>query len=93
MEGARRGGRSSEALRARLRERLTNLKMVSGDFHEAAPIIAVQEILLWEFGERILERSEFESVSKKIAQTMLEDKQLASAIARVIQTLVSPNKS
>ncbi|MCZ4324660.1 hypothetical protein [Pseudomonas anguilliseptica] len=92
-ESARKGERSSAVLRARLRERLINLKKASANFHEAAPIVAVQEILLWEFGEGILERAEFESVAKKVAETMLEDKQLATAISRIIDALISASKN
>lgn len=83
-EHARKGERSSTVLQSRLRERLANLNKVSGNFHEEAPIVAVQEILLWEFGEEILERAEFGSVAKKVAETMLENKQLESAITRII---------
>ncbi|WP_339527285.1 hypothetical protein [Pseudomonas sp. EA_35y_Pfl2_R111] len=92
-QSARKGERSSAVLRARLRERLVNLKKASANFNEAAPIVAVQEILLWEFGEAILERAEFESVAKKVAETMLEDKQLGAAISRIIDVLVSASKN
>ena len=87
------GQRSPAVLRARLQDRLAKLKLDSGTFHEAAPIVTVQEILRWEFGENILEHVEFERVAKKVADTMLEDKQLQAAIYRIIEELIAAERS
>lgn len=87
------GQRSPAVLRARLQDRLSKLKQGPGDFSETAPIITIQEILRWEFGESILEHAEFERVAKKVAETMLEDKQLQSAIFRIIDEMVSAGGS
>lgn len=89
-ERAQKGQRSPAILRARLRDRLAKLKQGPGSFHEIAPLVTVQEILRWEFGESILEHAEFERVTKKVAETMLEDKQLQAAIFRIVDELVSP---
>lgn len=83
------GQRSPAVLRARLQDRLAKLKQGPGNFHETAPIITVQEILRWEFGESILEHAEFERVAKKVAETMLEDKQLQGAVFRIIDELIA----
>lgn len=83
------GQRSPAVLRARLQDRLSKLKQAPGNFHEAAPIVTVQEILRWEFGESILEHAEFERVAQKVAETMLEDKQLKGAILRIIDEMGS----
>lgn len=86
---AQKGQRSPAVLRARLQNRLAKLKQGPGSFHETAPIVTVQEILRWEFGEGILEHAEFERVAKKVAETMLEDKQLEGAIFRIVEELLS----
>jgi hypothetical protein len=86
---AQKGQRSPVVLRTRLQDRLVKLKQGSASFHETAPIVTIQEILRWEFGESILEHAEFERVAKKVAETMLEDKQLQSAIFRIIDEMVS----
>ena len=88
-ERTQKGQRSPAILRARLQDRLSKLKQGPGNFHETAPIITIQEILRWEFGESILEHAEFERVAKKVAETMLEDKQLQSAIFRIIEEMVA----
>ncbi|MBX8495394.1 hypothetical protein [Pseudomonas cichorii] len=78
-----------EVLREHLQSRLQYLKKNTDTFHSAAPIITIQEILRWEFGERILEHPEFENISKKVAQTMLEDQESEKAIYAVIYGMVS----
>lgn len=90
---AQKGQRSPVVLRTRLQDRLVKLKQGSGSFHETAPIVTIQEILRWEFGESILEHAEFERVAKKVAESMLEDKQLQSAIFRIIDEMVSAGNS
>lgn len=65
------------------------LKHRGAGFAEAAPIITVQEILRWEFGDGILDHTDFNEVTKKVATTMLADIQLQGAIDRIINDLVS----
>lgn len=85
----KKGARDPAVLRARLRERLLGLKHRGAGFAEAAPIITVQEILRWEFGDGILDHTDFNEVTKKVATTMLADIQLQGAIDRIINDLVS----
>ncbi|WP_434577362.1 hypothetical protein J3P95_10790 [Pseudomonas sp. Z5-35] len=84
------GIKDLEVLRERLQSRLQDLKKNSEAFRDVAPEITVQEILRWEFGESILEHPEFGSISKKVAQTMLEDQAIGTAIYSVIDEMVSP---
>lgn len=84
------GIKDLEALRERLQSRLQDLKKNSEAFQDVAPEITVQEILRWEFGESILEHPEFGSISKKVAQTMLEDQAIGTAIYSIIDEMVSP---
>jgi hypothetical protein len=86
----KKGEKDLEVLREHLQSRLRDLKRHTEDFHEAAPVITVQEILRWEFGESILEHPEFGSISKKVAETMLEDQALERAIYGIVERMVSP---
>lgn len=86
----KKGEKDLEVLRVHLQGRLRDLKKNTEDFHEAAPVITVQEILRWEFGESILEHPEFGNISRKVAETMLEDQALEKAIYGIVDQMVSP---
>ena len=86
----KKGEKDLEVLRIHLQSRLRDLKQNTEDFHEAAPVITVQEILRWEFGESILEHPEFGNISRKVAETMLEDQALEKAIYGIVDRMVSP---
>ncbi|WP_431495053.1 hypothetical protein [Pseudomonas brassicacearum] len=86
----KKGEKDLEVLRVNLQSRLRDLKKNKEDFHEAAPVITVQEILRWEFGENILEHPEFGNISKKVAETMLENQELEKAIYGIVDRMVSP---
>ena len=84
------GEKGLEVLRVHLQDRLRDLKKSAEDFHDAAPVITVQEILRWEFGESILEHPEFGNISKKVAETMLENQELEKAIYGIVDRMLSP---
>ncbi|BBH33909.1 hypothetical protein [Pseudomonas sp. St290] len=86
----KKGEKDLEVLRVHLQNRLRDLKKGTEDFHDAAPVITVQEILRWEFGENILEHPEFGNISKKVAETMLENQELEKAIYGIVDRMVSP---
>ncbi|PMZ70067.1 hypothetical protein [Pseudomonas sp. FW305-70] len=86
----KKGAKDLEVLRAHLQSRLQDLKKNTENFHEMAPVITVQEILRWEFGDSILEHPEFGNISKKVAATMLENQQLEKAIYGIVDRMVSP---
>lgn len=71
-------------LRANLKERLARLRTRPGEFDSAAPIILVQEILLWEFGQDIVEHASFEKAVNAIADAMLADSNAEAAISRLL---------
>jgi len=86
---AKPGARNPLVLRARLRSRLTILRESAGDFLEAAPLVTVQEILRWEFGENVVAHTQFEQVAGKVAQALLADEKMKAAVYRVIETLLA----
>ena len=83
------GTKDLQTLRSNLQNRLQTLKKNNEDFKAAAPVITVQEILRWEFGERILEHPEFASISKTVSETMLENQELEKAIYAIVDQLTS----
>jgi len=88
---AKKGTKDLDVLRARLQSRLKSLKQSAEDFHAAAPVVTVQEILRWEFGESILEHAEFGGISRQVTETMLENQKLAKTIYGIVDSMVSPD--
>lgn len=75
------------ALKARLQQRLKLLRNSDADFQEAAPTVAVQEILLWEFGDDIVKHAEFERVAHQVTLSLLDNEPLKVAIQNLIAEL------
>ena len=80
--------RDPAVLKARLRTRLQALRDNDADFASAAPQVAVQEILRWEFGEEVLEHGEFERVATQVAESLLAHDSLGPAMQRMIERLI-----
>lgn len=79
--------REPAALKARLQQRLKLLRNSDADFQEAAPTVAVQEILLWEFGDDIVKHAEFERVAHQVTLSLLDNEPLKAAIQNLIAEL------
>ncbi|QXH87735.1 hypothetical protein HU773_018960 [Pseudomonas shahriarae] len=77
-------GKSLEVLSTRLHGRLKALKSDVEGFRDAAPVVTIQEILCWKFGEGISEHSEFKQIAQKVAETMMDDPQLGKTIRAII---------
>lgn len=75
-----------EQLRTRLKVRLGKIRD-SAKFDEQAPMITVQEILLWEFGDNILENPNFEQVVQKVTSSMTTDERLSRALHKITNEL------
>lgn len=76
--------REPAVLKSRLQGRLRALKQSDADFSEAAPIVTVQEILRWEFGEQVFEHAEFERVASQVAEALLSSEPMRGSIQRLI---------
>lgn len=73
-------------LKSRLGERLRTLKK-HNNFATAAPIITIQEVLRWEFGETIFQHPDFERIAGQVASALMTDKALKDAMESVIRKL------
>lgn len=80
--------RDSAILKSRLSERLKALKKSSTDFAEAAPVVTVQEVLRWEFGEEIFQHPDFERIAGQVASVLMSDDSLKGAVESVIGRLL-----
>ncbi len=88
MDKVAKGGKDLDVLRLRLKERLQALDPLADTFHQAAPVVTVQEILRWEFGETILQHPEFTRISTEVAFVMLEDSGLNKAILGIVEKML-----
>ncbi|MCD6069513.1 MAG: hypothetical protein K0S42_29 [Microvirga sp.] len=79
--------RDADALRSRLRARLQELRRGSKDFETQAPVVTVQEILRWEFGNQVLEHPDFQKVVQTVAGTLSADGRLGPALQAIIAEL------
>lgn len=79
--------RDPETLRERLRARLSRLKREAPDFETLAPEVTVREILIWEFGEEILNHPDFQQVASSVAETMQASNKVQHQLARLISQI------
>ena len=69
--------------------RLNSLNQHAEGFRDAAPVVTVQEILCWEFGDGILEHGEFKHIAQKVTETMMGDPKVEKAIHAIVGQALS----
>lgn len=79
--------RDRHALKSALIKKLCALKNSSGNFKEEAPYIAIQEIVLWEFGEQFLAHPEFTQIKNAIVESILSSSKLSKHMTKLVQEL------
>lgn len=77
--------RSKEELKKQLRYVLRKQKAEDKNFATNAPAIAIKEILIWEFGEDILDHPEFKHFSDIVIKELAANKELAAYIKNLIK--------
>ncbi|WP_438867420.1 hypothetical protein [Pseudomonas sp. L1(2025)] len=82
-------GKNMETLRTRLHSRLNSLNQHAEGFRDAAPVVTVQEILCWEFGDGILEHGEFKHIAQKVTETMMGDPKVEKAMHAIVDQALS----
>jgi len=78
--------RSKGELKKQLRYRLKKHKAEDKNFTVNAPAIAIKEILIWEFGEEILEHPEFKYFSELVLKELAANKELAAYINNLVES-------
>ena len=81
------GVRDLAVLKARMQQRLKKLKAESKNFENEATIVAVQEILLWEFGPDILNHSSFKHITLKICGAIGSSTHLNEKLEQMLKQL------
>ena len=78
---------AKQALQANMVRRLQRVDAVAPDYVYKATLIMVQEIMQWEFGDKILHHPEFADVVRDISETLLAHEQMQQTIAQVLAQL------
>lgn len=78
--------RDKEVLRESIKRRLTEIKS-DENYKTEAPVVAIQEILLWEFGEDIINHPSFKQLSTSVAQQVTSNKDLKDYLDKFISKI------
>ncbi|WP_220815276.1 hypothetical protein [Pseudomonas paralcaligenes] len=80
--------RDISILRGTLKSRLKKLRQISAnEFESAAPVVLVQEILLWEFGSEIAEHDAFKKATSSISEALQASPDAQGSLKRLINLL------
>ncbi|HEX4910272.1 MAG TPA: hypothetical protein VFV64_05865 [Permianibacter sp.] len=79
--------RDPENLRHNLRLRLARLQGENGNFAELAPEIAVREVLVWEFGDEVLNHPDFHQVAASVTRTIQANSKVNAELQKLIRQL------
>lgn len=81
--------KTEEALKHSLSSALKKLQSHSEDFEKEAPLAAIQEVMLWKFGEDAINDTDFRQVTESIAETIMADPKLNIHMSKLISTLIA----
>lgn len=77
--------RDKDQLKRNIYLRLSKLKAQDGSYQEKAPAVVIKEILLWEFGETILQHPEFHYFSQTIIDQVKGHKEMEAYLQDLIR--------
>jgi hypothetical protein len=78
-----------EVLRQRLRQRLQRLSQEDIDFSEVAPEVTIKEVLIWEFGDQVMNHPEFNLLANKVTRAMQGNEKIALQLQKLIRDMTS----
>lgn len=78
-----------DVLRQRLRQRLLRLSQEDIDFAEVAPEVTIKEVLIWEFGEQVMNHPEFNLLATKVTRTMQGNEKIALQLQKLIRDMTT----
>lgn len=79
--------RDPENLRQNLRQRLARLQNEGGNFAELAPEIAVREVLVWEFGDEVMNHPDFHQVAASVTRAIQANSKINAELQKLILQL------
>ncbi len=86
--GARTTKKNASSLKSKLADTLKSVKETSDTFDEEAPLIAIQEVILWEFGEESINDPDFRQVTESITDSIMADPNLKAQMSNLINSLL-----
>jgi len=81
--------RDKEKLKKNLKQQLTKLKKVDGEYEKKASNLVVKEILLWEFGDDFIAHPLFNLISQNISEKLLSKKNAQVHFHKFLDDLIS----
>ncbi len=82
--------RNKEDLKRNIYLRLQKLKQQDPQFREKAPSVVIKEILLWEFGDNLLQHPEFNHFLQTIVSQVGGHHELDGYLAGLIEKMATP---
>jgi hypothetical protein len=80
--------RDENTLKIKLISRLTELQKHPEEFEKNAPLVAVQEIMIWEFGDQFLNHHDFKKITSLISYNIKDSPELTEHMSKMIKTLL-----
>lgn len=81
------GARNKENLKVNIYKRLLALKESDENYGEKAPAVVIREILLWEFGEVMMQHPEFNHFCTTIINQVRDHSELQSYLSNLIENI------
>lgn len=78
-----------DVLRQRLRQRLQRLSQEDIDFAQVAPEVTIKEVLIWEFGDQVMNHPEFNLLATKVTRAMQGNEKIAFQLQKLIRDMTS----
>jgi hypothetical protein len=81
--------KDKDDLKKSIKQRILKLKTSDENFSAKIPIITIQEILLWEFGEDIINHPDFNHLSLSITERVTKNGELMAYLQQLIAEIKS----
>lgn len=78
--------RDKEFLKKNIKEKLIQLKHQKGNFEEKAPLVAIREVLLWEFGEDFINHPDFNYFTQIVTDQVVGNEELLTYLKSLISS-------
>lgn len=79
---------SEAALKDALRKRLSQLKASSENFEKEAPLVTIHEVMLWEFGDEILNHPSYKEISLAVTEQLTANETMKKHMANMIESIL-----
>lgn len=89
VEIKKNASKSKGELKKQLAARLIKLNQQDASYSEKAPVVVVREILLWEFGENMLNHPEFNHLTQLIVTQVKDNEELTAYLEKLIDSLTN----